>query len=111
MVCELYEKQGYHVRLTKQTHDGGKDLIVLRKDVLGETCVYMDCKKHRPDHPVGVGLVRALYGAVEADKGTSGKIVTTSYFSKEAKEYTETIKYRMSLMDFHAIVQALEGIT
>lgn len=111
MVCELFEKQGFHVSLTKQTHDGGKDLIVLRKDYLGECCVYMDCKKYRPDRPVGVGLVRELYGAVEADKVTAGRIVTTSYFSKEAIEFTETVRYRMSLMDFHEIVQNLERIT
>lgn len=110
MVCELFEKQGFHVSLTKQTHDGGKDLIVLRSDPLGEFCVYMDCKKFSQDHPVGVKLVRELYGTVEADRVTAGKIVTTSYFSKEAKEFTETVRYRMSLMDFNEIVRALQKV-
>lgn len=70
----------------------------------------MDCKKFSPDHPVGVRLVRELYGTVEADKVTAGKIVTTSYFSKEAKEFTETVRYRMSLMDFNEIVRALQKV-
>lgn len=31
MVCELLDKQGYKVKLTKQTRDGGKDIIVVQK--------------------------------------------------------------------------------
>ena len=40
MVCELLDKQGYNVKLTKQTRDGGKDIIVVQKSVLGEFSIY-----------------------------------------------------------------------
>ncbi len=44
-VCELLDKQGYNVKLTKQTRDGGKDIIVVQKSILGEFCIYVECKK------------------------------------------------------------------
>ena len=34
MVCELLDKQGYNVKLTKQTRDGGKDIVVVQKSKL-----------------------------------------------------------------------------
>lgn len=62
LVCELFERKGYNVQLTKQTRDGGKDLIVLNNSVLGDLVIYAECKKKAPKHPVNVGLVRQLYG-------------------------------------------------
>ena len=111
MICELLSKQGYDVTLTKQTRDGGKDIIVLRKSMLGEFCIYVECKKYDKTRPISVGLVRELYGTVEADKATAGMMITTSYFSKAAKEFTEQIKHRMTLKDYNDLVQALSSIT
>ena len=71
LVCELFERKGYNVQLTKQTRDGGKDLIVLNNSVLGDLVIYAECKKKAPKHPVNVGLVRQLYGTVEADRVTA----------------------------------------
>ena len=107
MVCELLDKQGYSVNLTKQTKDGGKDIIVVRKDVLGEFLIYVECKKYDSQRPVGVGLVRQLYGTVMADNATAGMLVTSSFFSHDAIEYTKTVKNRMSLMDYNALVKKL----
>lgn len=110
MVCELLDKQGYKVKLTKQTRDGGKDIIVVQKSVLGEFCIYVECKKYDASRPVSVGLVRELYGTVMADNATAGMIITTSYFTKDAKDYTEKIKHRMTLKDYNDLVQELNRI-
>lgn len=110
MVCELLDKQGYDVKLTKQTRDGGKDIIAVQKSILGEFVIYVDCKKYAVHNPIRVGLVRELYGTVAADDVTAGLLVTTSYFTKDAKEYRDTIKNRMSLMDYNDLVQALNRI-
>ena len=110
MVCELLDKQGFEVKLTKQTRDGGKDIIVVQKSVLGEFCIYVECKKYDISRPISVGLVRELYGTVMVDNATAGMIITTSHFSKDAKEYTEQIKHRMTLKDYNDLVQALNKI-
>ncbi|MDL2301012.1 restriction endonuclease [Lachnospiraceae bacterium OttesenSCG-928-D06] len=109
-VSEFLDKQGYEVKLTKQTRDGGKDLIVVQKSLLGEFSIYVECKKYDSQRPINVGLIRELYGTVMADAVTAGLLITTSYFTKDAKDYTEKIKHRMSLMDFNDLTKALTSI-
>lgn len=110
MVCELLDRQGYNVKLTKQTRDGGKDIIVVQKSILGEFCIYVECKKYDTSRPISVSLVRELYGTVMVDNATAGMIITTSHFTKDAKEYTEQIKHRMTLKDYNDLVQELNRI-
>lgn len=110
MVCELLDKQGYNVKLTKQTRDGGKDIIVVQKSILGEFCIYVECKKNNMSNPISVKLVRELYGTVMADDATAGMIITTSYFTKDAKEYREKIKNRMALKDYNDLIQEINNI-
>jgi len=99
-VAELFEKDGYSVTLTPQTRDGGKDLFIAESKLIGNFIYYIECKKYSPNYPVGVRAIRELHGAVSADKATAGIVVTSSYFSRPAKEFTEKIKNQMSLIDF-----------
>lgn len=110
MVCELLEKQGYTVKLTKQTRDGGKDIIIVEKSFVGEFCIYVECKKYSADNPISVKLVRELYGTVESEKASAGMLITTSYFTKDAKEFTRKAKHRMALRDYNDLVQELNKI-
>lgn len=110
MVCELLEKQGYKVNLTKQTRDGGKDIIILENSLVGQFCIYVECKKYSANNAISVKLVRELYGTVEAEKATAGMLITTSYFTKDAKEFTEKAKHRMALRDYNDLVQELNKI-
>jgi HJR/Mrr/RecB family endonuclease len=98
--AELFEKKGYKVKITPETKDGGKDLLILQHNVLGEFLIYTECKRYAPDNPVGVRIVRELHGTVMADQATAGIVVTSSYFSPEAKQFTEQVKHRLSLIDF-----------
>lgn len=110
IVCELLDKQGYDVKLTKQTRDGGKDIIVVQKSVLGEFCIYVECKKYDKSNPISVKLVRELYGTVMADGATAGMLITTSYFTKDAKEYRNKIRYRIILKDYNDLIQEINNI-
>lgn len=107
MICEFLDEQGYKVELTKQTKDGGKDLIVVQKSMIGDFCIYVECKKYDVHRPIGVSLVRELYGSIMADDVTAGMMITTSYFSNDAKDYTKKIQYRMTLMDYNDLVKAI----
>jgi HJR/Mrr/RecB family endonuclease len=100
LVAELFQKDGYNVSLTKQTHDGGKDLFIVENKRLGNFIYYVECKKFSPHIPVGVRLVRELYGTVIADRVTAGLLVTSSYFSKEAIQFSEQVKTQIALMEF-----------
>lgn len=103
-VAELFEKAGYKVNITKATHDGGKDLMVAEKSNLGSFMFYVECKKFSPNRHVGINLLRELYGTVQADNATAGVFVTSSYFSKEAHNYQEKIKYQLSLKDYYDLI-------
>jgi HJR/Mrr/RecB family endonuclease len=100
MVAELMIKRGYNVEITKETRDGGKDLIIANQTDIGNFMYYLECKKYSPNNPVGVNLVRELAGTVSVDRVTAGILVTSSYFSPDAIQFSEKIKHQMSLVDY-----------
>lgn len=104
MVCDILDAQGYKVELTQQTRDGGKDIIVTQKSSLGDYCIYVECKKYDKNNPVRVKLVRELYGTVMADNATAGLMVTTSYYTKDAQEFRESVRNRIKLKDYQDLV-------
>ena len=69
--------------------------------------IYAECKRYSQKHPVNVGLVRELYGTIEADKATAGIMVTTSYFSKDARKFQEKISGRMNFIDYSELIRQI----
>lgn len=110
LIAELFIKRGYNVKLTKATKDGGKDLMILEDNILGNHLIYGECKRYSPNRHIGVNLVRELYGTVVADRATAGVLVTSSYFSKEAKIFTEKIKHQMNLIDYNVLKLWLKNL-
>ena len=104
LIAELLDKQGYNVQITPQTRDGGKDLLIATPTELGDLIYLVECKKYSEKNPVGVSIVRELYGVLEAERATAGLIVTTSTFSNDAIKFRENIKHRMSLKDYRQII-------
>ena len=72
VVAELLEKQGYDVELTPPSKDGGKDIYVAKKTSLGRFLYLVECKKYGRGRPVGVELIRQLYGVVEQERVNAG---------------------------------------
>ena len=100
LMAELFERQGFDVELTKQTRDGGVDLYLIQHTPAGRLLTLVDAKRNAPDRPVGVGVVRQLYGVVEAQKASAGLVATTSFFSPDAKKLQEEIPFRLALKDY-----------
>jgi hypothetical protein len=100
MIAELMGKRGYDVTLTPATRDGGKDLIIAKNKDIGNFIYYVECKHYQPDNSVGVHLVRELGGTVLADRVTAGIMITSSYFTKKAVEYSHKLEHQLSLVDF-----------
>ena len=57
-LADLYRKMGYSVRQTKGSGDEGIDLILEKEGIK----IVVQCKGHAK--PIGVGVVRDLYGAM-----------------------------------------------
>lgn len=100
LVAELLTRQGYTVDLTPPSKDGGKDIYVARRNDLGTFLYLVECKKYSLDNPVGVDIVRALYGTVQAEHATAGILVTTSRFTKGATDFQKQVEYQLSLRDY-----------
>jgi Restriction endonuclease len=107
VVAELLVRQGYEVELTPYSRDGGRDLLAARRDELGSFLFFVECKKYASARPVGVEIVRQLYGVVAQAKATAGLVVTTSHFTKGAEDFRSQIRHQMDLKDFTALVRWL----
>jgi len=100
LVAELLERHGYMVTLTPQSRDGGKDMYAARRDDVGSFLYVVECKRHAPDRPVGVGIVRALHGVAQHERVNAAMLMTTSYFSAPAREFAADLRYQISLKDY-----------
>ena len=97
------------VTLTPETRDGGKDIFAVNKTSLGDHLFFVECKRYSPEKPVDISLVRALYGVVEAEKANAGVLVTTSYFTKDAIKFRDTIQHRMSFKDYETLLKWIQS--
>ncbi len=104
LVAELFNRDGLEVKLTPARKDGGYDILARANTELGKHLYLVECKRYAEHKPVGVAIVRALYGIVTAEDATSGLIVTTSRFTKGALQFAGEFEYRMTLKDKNNIV-------
>lgn len=100
LVLDLMAKMGYGTfenagRTTAVSGDEGIDGIIM-EDKLGFDLIYIQAKKWGKDHVVGRPEVQAFVGAI-AGKGGQGLFVTTSNFSRQARDYAK--KQHIILMD------------
>lgn len=93
IMAEIYKKLGYNVERTQATHDGGKDIIIKKSEILGDFIYYVECKKYSPQNHIGVGLVKEFLGTIDTDRINGGIIATTSFFSLDSKKFIFDNKY------------------
>ncbi len=110
MVAELLQRKGFETKITPPSKDGGRDVLAWSKTVAGRLLFLVECKKYSPQRPVGVSVVRALYGTVEEEKASKGLIVTSSYFTKGAIQFKDKVGYRLGLADYESLVAWIRSI-
>ena len=107
-IAYLYTRHGFDVSVTSATRDGGKDIIAKYLMPTGETVVYyIECKRYSPKNPIGVGIIRELSGAMANELVHIGVIITTSRFTKDARDLVQSKKYPIELKDMNDIVKLL----
>ena len=99
LVGEAYRRNGYTVvGNSNQGPDGGVDLVA-RRD--GET-VLVQCKQWKARR-IGVRTVREMFGLLNAEKANEVHIVTSGYFTGDAKNFAANKPIR--LIDGPMLVQ------
>jgi len=104
VIAELLTGMGMEVELTPETRDGGKDILAYMKTELGRILCLVEAKQYDEKRPVGVSLIRTLYGTVIDHQATTGMLVTTSRFAKPAKQFQERHKYQLTLKEYEDVV-------
>jgi HJR/Mrr/RecB family endonuclease len=104
LVADLLAGMGMEVELTPATRDGGKDILAYMKTEIGKFLTLVETKQHNKSRPVGVELVRSLFGTLIDHEATSGMLVTTSRFAKPAQQFQERHRYQLSLKDYGDVV-------
>ncbi len=107
VIADLLTDMGMEVELTPATRDGGKDILAYMKTDIGKFLCLVEAKQHNKSRPVGVSLVRSLYGTLVDHQATSGMLVTTSRFAKPAQDFQQRHKYQLSLKDYSDVVSWL----
>lgn len=96
MVVHLLLKMGYGYddysgQVVGKSHDGGIDGII-NQDKLGLDLIYIQAKRYEKLNSIGRKEIQAFVGAMEGVE--KGVFITTSKFTKEAKEYANKIQHK-----------------
>ena len=104
LVVDLLVKMGYggsfanSAQVTQYVHDDGIDGIIY-EDKLGLDKIYIQAKRYKLDNTVGKPQIQQFSGALDEQKATKGVFITTSTYSKEAKQYVEKLNKKIVLID------------
>lgn len=108
LVVDLMVKMGYGgaysdaAQVTQLTNDGGIDGIIY-EDKLGLDKIYLQAK--RWTNSVGRPTIQQFAGALVGQNATKGVFITTSTFTKEAREYVKGINQKIVLIDGSELAQ------
>lgn len=103
LVVRLLIKMGYGGSLSDageaigKSGDGGIDGVI-KEDRLGLELLFIQAKKW-DSNTVGRPDIQRFVGALHGRRATKGVFITSSTFSKEAKQYAEGIERRVILID------------
>ena len=84
--------------MTKSTGDGGIDGII-HEDALGLDAVYIQAKRYAPENKISRPDIQRFVGSLTGEGATKGVFVTTSDFSREAKDYIDRVQHRIVLIN------------
>lgn len=107
-VAEVMTGIGFNVTLTAATHDGGRDIIAYRSDSLSPEKILVECKQSAAGRTIGVSAVRGLFGVATDEKASRAIIVTTSQFSREAREFIVRNQFKIEAVGREDLIRWVE---
>lgn len=85
-------------RTLGKSGDGGVDGVI-DQDALGLDRVYIQAKRYQPGNTVGAREIRDFFGSLDRFKAAKGLFVTTSEFTKDARETAGQLSKRIVLIE------------
>lgn len=112
VILDLLTAMGYgggdlsRSMMTKATGDGGVDGII-HEDALGLDAVYIQAKRYDAKNTVGRPDIQRFIGSLTGEGANKGVFVTTSDFSKDAKDYLHRVQHRVVLINGHRLARLM----
>lgn len=106
LVGEMFHSYGFSVELTARTRDGGYDIIAVKNEGLTDVRFLIEAKRWSPDRPVGVAVVRALYGLRASAAASKLILATSSTVSQDSKaEFSRVIPWELDFIERDRIIE------
>jgi len=87
LVEKLIQKMCFTTKERKRTRDGGVDIFASNYKPIYEGKYVIQCKKY--SEPVGVSIIRDLYGVVHSTNANKGILITNSTFTSDSKKFVK----------------------
>jgi len=87
----LFRTQMYRVENIQSTGDHGVDLVILK----GGSRIGVKAKRYKPNYKIGNDTLIQLKGSGHFDDCEKLIVVTTSYFTKKAKDYAKKVEIEL----------------
>lgn len=100
LVFEILTDRGHEAYLTPATRDGGKDVLAYFETDFGKLLCLVETKRYSSHRKVGFGMVQRLYGAFASHGASCAMLVTTSSFSRPARDFQAEHRYQLALRDY-----------
>jgi HJR/Mrr/RecB family endonuclease len=100
-VAKIYQDLGYKVKVTPQSNDKGKDIIMFKD---GKKYL-VECKRYSHENLVNRPDLQKFMAAIYEEKATKGFFVTTSDFTSSAYTYSESEKIKIDLINGKSLMK------
>lgn len=112
LVIDLLVKMGYGGGFKDSSSHSGKSGDegidgTIREDKLGLDIIYIQAKRWKPGNQVGRPEIQKFVGALAGQGAKKGIFITTSSFSKEAREYSPRNETKIVLIDGDELTQLM----
>lgn len=107
LIASILKDLGFDVELTKATRDGGSDIIASIRNAITTFLILVECKKYSPENKVDVGIIREVAGVHSLKQPSKSIIVTTSFFTKDARKEASLHKEKLDLKDYYDLKEWL----
>ena len=107
IVADIFSTFGFQVELTSRAKDGGCDVICLSQAHGIPIKIAFEVKRYSENRPVGVELVRSFVGANKLIDANKLVFVTTSRFTRGAREYANS-PFVSSLLELREMPDIIE---
>lgn len=112
VILDLLSAMGFgggrleNTHMTAMTGDAGIDGII-HEDALGLDAVYIQAKRYAPENKISRPDIQRFVGSLNGEGATKGVFVTTSDFSRDAKDYISRVPQRIVLINGYRLADLM----